>query len=281
MVARLALGLALSAGISLLARRRGSLTTSGVLGAIVVGTLIFGFGGWVRGLLLIAFFVSSSLLSYYRGIAKQGLTEKFAKGSRRDLGQVLANGGVAALLAIPIGLLGNTAPSYPLLALAFLGSLATVNADTWATEVGVLAKSQPRLITTGAMVPTGASGGVTAPGTLAALAGATFIGLAGFAFIQAAALATTGAWLLADWIVLPIATLSGLIGAVFDSVLGATVQAMYRCEACGVDTERTEHRCGATTRLVRGWRWLTNDWVNFIASATGAGSAALLAAIIL
>ena len=68
----------------------------------------------------------------------------------------------------------------PPLAFAFYGALATVNADTWATELGVLARSRPRLMTNGQTVPVGTSGGVTAEGTLAALAGALFIGVGRF-----------------------------------------------------------------------------------------------------
>jgi uncharacterized protein (TIGR00297 family) len=279
--------LLLSAGAGYLAHRRGALTRSGVFGAVLTGTAVVGFGGWVRGLLLIAFFVSSSVLSRYKDAAKAGLAEKFAKGSRRDLGQTLANGGLAALLCVPIGWLavaepgGSEASAYPVLALGFYGALATVTADTWATELGVLARSRPRLITTGRHVAVGASGGVTLQGTLAALAGAAFIGVVGFVLIQGAALATLGRWLLQDWIVIPIAAVSGLLGALFDSVLGATVQAMYRCDACRVETERTVHTCGRPARPLRGWHWLSNDWVNFIASGFGAGVAALLAVIIL
>ena len=84
-------GLILSMAIGYAGYRQGALSRSGVLGATLVGTLIFGLGGWEWGLVLIAFFVSSSLLSRYRGREKEALAEKFAKGSRRDLGQTLAN----------------------------------------------------------------------------------------------------------------------------------------------------------------------------------------------
>ncbi len=277
---QLLLGLILSLAIGGAAYWRRSLSASGVLGAAIIGTAITGFGGWVRGLVLIAFFVSSSLLSHYRDGRKADLAEKFAKGSRRDLAQTLANGGVAAVLAVLIGLNGK-GEAYPVLAFAFYGVLATANADTWATELGVLARSRPRLVTTGRTVPVGTSGGVTAAGTLAALAGAAFIGITGFLLIQAAARLTTGAWLLNDWIVIPIAAASGWVGAMADSMLGATAQAIYTCDRCGVETERTTHRCGAATRLTRGWRWLDNDGVNFLASVVGAAVAAGLAILIL
>lgn len=281
MARQLLLGLIFSLAIGGLAYWRRSLSRSGVFGAVLIGTLIFGFGGWVRGLVLIAFFISSSLLSHYRDHRKAGLAEKFSKGNRRDLAQTLANGGLAAAIACAIGLTGKDAAGYPALAFAFYGALATVNADTWATELGVLARRRPRLLTTGRQVAVGTSGGVTAEGFLAALAGATFIGFAGFVLIQLAAHVTTDAWLLSDWVVIPVAAVSGLAGATFDSLLGATIQAIYRCDGCDAETERLIHRCGRPTRLARGWRWLNNDWVNFLAAVAGAAVAAGLSLLIL
>ena len=100
MIGQLLLGLVLSAVMGGLGYWRRSLTVSGVVGAVLVGTLIFGFGGWIWGLLLITFFVSSSWLSHYRRADKEAVADKFAKGSRRDLGQALANGGLGAVLAV-------------------------------------------------------------------------------------------------------------------------------------------------------------------------------------
>ena len=97
---RLACGLALSAAIGLVAGRKGALTRSGALGAVLIGTLMFGFGGFAAGLTLIAFFVSASLLSRANEARKASLQEKYAKGSRRDFGQAIANGGVAAGLCV-------------------------------------------------------------------------------------------------------------------------------------------------------------------------------------
>ena len=132
-------GLALSAGIGWLAYRRNSLTRSGVAGAVITGTLIFGFGGWTWGLVLIAFFVSSTLLSHWRWADKAELADKFAKGERRDLGQTLANGGYGAALAIAVFLLvdlpgearlGN--PTYAFLTLAASSASVWLGAATMA-----------------------------------------------------------------------------------------------------------------------------------------------------
>jgi uncharacterized membrane protein len=94
---QLLLGLVLSLAISLVAYRQRMLSGHGVVGAVVTGTLTFGMGGWLWGWLLVVFFVSSSLLSRYRSADKAAVQARFAKGGRRDLGQVLANGGVGAL----------------------------------------------------------------------------------------------------------------------------------------------------------------------------------------
>src|ERR1700730_10465666 len=165
---RLLLGLLLSSGISLAAYRRGSLSRSGVGGAIVTGTTTFGLGGWAWGLSLIFFFVSSSLFSHFRAQDKaETATDKFSKGSKRDIGQVVANGGVATALAVGYGLLSSQKVRQLYLA-GYAGALATATADTWATELGVLSPRQPRLITTGKPVGAGTSGGITWLGTGAA-----------------------------------------------------------------------------------------------------------------
>jgi len=67
----------------------------------------------------------------------------------------------------------------------------------------------------------------------------------------------------------------GLIGALFDSLLGATVQAIYHCPRCQKETEQhPAHNCGTPTILLRGWRWLSNDRVNFLSSILGAAVSA-------
>ncbi len=264
----LLVGLIISLALGVIGYRRGALNGSGVVGALITGTLIFGLGGWEWGALLVAFFISSSALSFYRTRDKQGLAEKFAKGHRRDLGQALANGGAATLLAVfsrLLPLLGGRGAWEGGWFFAAAGAMAAVNADTWATELGVLSPHLPRLITTGRRVEVGASGGVTWLGTAASLGGALFIGLLGGLGLLALRQGgpTAGALLLA-------ATLGGLSGSLCDSLLGATVQAIYWCDACQKETERQVHRCSAQTRLLRGWRWLGNDMVNFIASVLGA-----------
>lgn len=260
MSAQIWIGLLLGAMIGYLAYRAGALSPSGGWAASLVGGLIFGLGGLAWAVLLLTFFVSSSLLSRAFAARKADLSEKFSKGSRRDYAQVLANGGLGALLALAHGLFpGQAWPWF-----AFAGAMAAVNADTWATELGVLNPEPPRLITTGQAVDRGASGGVSTTGYLAALSGAGLIGLGGMIFTRGQE----------AWLFLGVAVLGGLAGATFDSLLGATVQAIYVCPACGKETEHHPiHGCGTATVWRRGWPWLNNDAVNLIASLIGAGTA--------
>ena len=275
---RLATGLLLSTAIAWAGARRRSLSPSGAYGAVVVGGLIFGLGGWIWGLLLIAFFATSSALSHYRSAQKQAVADHFAKTGRRDLGQVLANGGVGVILA---AWYAATGASQPLLFFAFAGALAAVNADTWATELGVLSREEPQLITSGERVPAGTSGGVSRLGLAAAAAGAWFIGFLGLA-LQA----LQGVLFVMPWsgrmLWLPlVAGVAGLSGCLVDSLLGATVQATYYCTFCGKETEQPMHRCGRQPLYVRGWHWLDNDWVNLLASIAGALVAAFLGSLAL
>ncbi|MDX1614781.1 MAG: DUF92 domain-containing protein [Candidatus Promineifilaceae bacterium] len=254
MLVNLALAFLLSVLIAVLALWQGSLTVSGALGALFVGTLIFGLGGWVWGVLLGVFFVSSSLLSHFKEEEKRQAAEKFAKGHRRDLGQVLANGGPGALIALAHAVV-PAALWFPL----FIGMMATVTADTWATELGTLARRPPRLITTWRQVEVGTSGGVSPLGSAVSLLGGLVIGLTAGLLSPAIAL---GPALIGG-------AVGGMIGSLFDSLLGATVQRIYYCEVCQKETERRLHRGSHNTRPLRGWSWLDNDLVNLIASLVG------------
>jgi len=275
-IEQLFLGLLLSALIGGSGYWRKALTASGVIGAILVGTLTFGLGGWIWGLLLITFFVSSSWLSHYRRADKERAAEKFAKGSCRDIGQTLANGGLGAILALVFAYYPDS-----LLFAAFLGAIGTVNADTWATEFGVLSRVPPRLLTTGEEVAPGTSGGVTRLGTWASLGGALLIGTVATALTQIESLVSGGGWRLEAISYPLLAIVGGFTGSLFDSLLGATVQGIYYCDRCAKETESPVHRCGQTARRLRGYVWLNNDMVNFSASLVGGLVAASLAWLLL
>jgi len=250
------IGLLLGILVSLAAWRLGSLSRSGAWAAALTGGLIFGLGGLPWAALLLTFFISSSALSKAFKRRKTAVSEKFSKGSQRDWGQVLANDGLGTLLVIALAFY----PEQPLIWFAYAGAMATVNADTWATELGVLNPRRPRLLTTGQPVEPGTSGAISLFGTLATIAGAALIGLVGAVF------SPTGERLP----LILAATLGGICGSLFDSLLGATIQAIYHCSQCDKETERyPTHTCGTVTTHFRGWKWLNNDLVNLLSSLVG------------
>jgi uncharacterized protein (TIGR00297 family) len=254
---QLLIGVLLAVLIALVAWRAGALSISGAWAAVVTGGLIFGLGGLTWAVLLLTFFISSSALTRAFSKRKANLEEKFSKGSQRDWGQVLANGGLGALLVVGYAI----PPHYAWLWLAYAGAMAAVNADTWSTELGVLSEIPPRMITTRQKVERGTSGGITVAGILAALGGAAVIGIAAILFSSSQR----------GLAVLAIIILGGLAGSLFDSVLGATVQAIYWCPTCSKETERHPlHTCGSRTQQIRGLSWINNDVVNFACSVMGA-----------
>ena len=246
----LLLSVTLAMLVSSLAYRARALTRGGAAAAWVVGTLIFGLGGWRWAFALLTFFCTSTLLSRWRRRQKAGLG--FEKTGRRDARQVLANGGVAALSTIFPWLHLTTTPHAFVF---FLGALAAANADTWATEIGAGFSGQPYDIWTRKAVPTGTSGAVSGGGLLAALAGAALLGL--FSSTVATGLCVTA---------------SGLLGSLGDSWLGATVQAQWRDpRRPGHWTERPQPGPPG-----RGRRWMDNDRVNLLCTLLGALLAGML-----
>ncbi len=197
-------GFVLSLGISLTARTLRWLTIDGAVAAMLVGTLVYATGGWQRAGLLVLFVATSSVLTRWQASYKPH--PEHAAG--RNAAQVLANGAVATVLSV----YGALHPA-PWAAVAFAGAIAASTADTWATEIGLLAPSPPRLITTGQPTARGESGGITWQGTLAGCIGA-------------AAVAGAGAWWMGTPIVPVIA--AGSAAMLFDSFLGATVEGKYR-----------------------------------------------------
>jgi len=262
------IGLLGSAVIAGAALARNSLSPSGAAAAVFVGTPLYALGsaGWF--LPLIAFFVSSTMLTHWKRQKKSRLETDYEKSGRRDAGQVLANGGLGTLLC-----LAHAAVPNPLWQVSFLGAIAAVNADTWATEVGSLSRGQPRSILGGKPVAAGTSGGVTGTGLAAAFCGALFIGAVGLLGEAGAG----GRDILLP--ALPAVAVGGFIGALADSLLGATIQEMRRCPVCGRQVEAKIH-CGRTALHVRGIRGINNDAVNFLCSLAGAAAALLLTILV-
>ena len=227
------------------------LTRSGAIATSLLALIIYDVGGWQWAVPIVTFFVLSSLLSKYGRPRKKAFDHVFEKSSTRDWGQVVANGGVAGLVAILSGL-------YPLYDFypIYLGALAAVTADTWGTEIGVLAKGKTVSILSFKPVEPGTSGGISEYGTVGGAIGAAVVALSGYPWYTE--LRTT-----------LIVIGGGVVGSFVDSLMGATVQAQFRCGVCGKITERKLH-CGSATELYHGTRWIGNDVINGVCALVGA-----------
>lgn len=263
----------LNAGAGFGAWRRGSVTTGGGVAGAIIGASILLAGGFTYWIMLMLFFVSSTVASRLGVRRKTQLERMHEKGSRRDAVQVVANGGAAAVAVVALRLSGA-----PVFAFAAAGAFASVNADTWASELGVLSTREPRSVVTWRKLEPGTSGGVSLLGTVAAAAGSLLIA-AWFALsvgvgTNGAGVAAAGGRIAASTALFA-AWLAGFAGTTADSVLGATAQALYRDED-GAITERRQGTRGANERI-RGVPFVTNDVVNLVSSIVAAIVAALFA----
>ncbi|WP_175428303.1 DUF92 domain-containing protein [Bacillus solimangrovi] len=223
------------------------LTISGLIAASLIGLLILmGYG--VEGLIIIgSFFASSSIWSKYKANKKEKAQDKNAKSDRRDWTQVLANGGVAAFSAL-LGLItGNEVFYY-----SFVVGLAAANADTWASEIGVLSRREPFHLLKLRRVERGTSGAVSILGLFASLAGSSFVVIVAL-FVSESAI-------IHHFIPL---ILLGFCGSIIDTLIGAGIQVHYKCTVCGTETEKPIH-CSLGTKRIAGIRYVNNEVVNFI-----------------
>ena len=159
-----------------LAYALGMVSWGGALGGFIVGAAIYLSLGPPGFAVLALFVVGGSVLTRigYRSKERRGIAQ--SRGGRRGAKNAFANCGVALLCAFLAALLSSEA-----FAAAFVASLGAAFADTAESEVGQLADSAPRLITTLRKVPPGTDGAVSSPGTLAGFAAAGLTALLGLA----------------------------------------------------------------------------------------------------
>jgi uncharacterized protein (TIGR00297 family) len=267
-----ALGLALAA----VGYKKKSLDASGALAAIGVG---FGsiYADASFGAALAAFFFSSSAVTRIRSDIKRKVDEHFKDGGGRNWVQVLANGLVPTLIAAAFVVSGASAN----LASAYVGYYACCGGDTWASELGVLSKSKPRLITDPRReVTAGTNGGVTALGWAASAGGGAVVGSAFFvgralvesmggASAMSAASGSTSPMIEFLYIT-AFGAACGLFGSLVDSVLGATIQYSGYCS----ERERVVSKPGPTVTRISGLEFLSNSAVNLVSGIVTACVAA-------
>jgi uncharacterized protein (TIGR00297 family) len=273
-----ATGFLLNAAAALVALWRGWVDPGGAVAGLVVGGLIFAAGGPLFWAVLMVFFLSSTLIGRIRRDEKEWLKKVHEKGGRRDAFQVLANGGMGMLTAALYGLTRD-----PAWAAGFAVSFASSNADTWASELGVLSRARPVSFLSFKPAERGISGGVTILGTAAAAGGAALIAVTFACANLALGVFPRGFLAVAGFV-----AAGGLVGSFVDSLLGATLQGQYAADTAEqgtggeavMVTERRRTDEGAPNRLVRGLAFVNNDAVNFASCAVVTVAAVLLARLL-
>lgn len=198
------------------------LNLNGIIFADIVGLMVFFIGNIQSFLALTIFYVVAEA-------ATRIVHNKEEKHEQRTSSNIIGNAG-AALIALILGQ-----------GIAFFGAIAAALADTISSEIGLLSKNKPVLITTLKNVEKGTNGGVTLLGLFSGLLAAAIIGIVYYLTVQS------------SLTVAIIIMTAGFIGNLIDSILGATL------ERKGI---------------------LNNTQVNFLASSSGAIIAFVLTTII-
>jgi len=240
---------------------------SGAIAAVLVGCITC-LASCSFAATLVVFFISSSLLTKLNPAKKRKIEEDFKEGGQRDCVQVLANGGGGTLIALWYlflagGLEGCIEFGHhhllSALQVAFIGHYACCNGDTWASELGVLSKRDPILVTTGKRVPKGTNGGMSLEGTTASVAGGALIGLTFYVsnILLGACSGAKGQWQL-----IILGAMTGFLGSLLDSLLGATLQYSAYC----AHHQKVVGKPSSTTRHITGLDVLSNHQVNFVSA---------------
>jgi len=237
----------------------------GFLASALVGFSVI-YGGGLRWFLIVGvFFILGVAFTLYKYGYKKKIGGAQSKGGARNWPNILANGGLVSLIAAwNVFFPGTT------IAAMFLGAISASAADTAATEIGLLSRSRPRLVTHPSLVVSpGTSGGVSPLGFLGAAFATLVIGVMGVSL----------AIIPDPYILVLVCLVGGMFGAMVDSLVGASVQRKGYCTICLKATEDLRH-CGEKTKITRGVPYVENNVVNLISTIAGAaGALATLAAL--
>jgi uncharacterized protein (TIGR00297 family) len=185
--------------------------------AAAFGIVIVVFVGYPFLALLILFVVGSVLATRFRIEEKRSKNVQEGTAGERGISNVVAH------IVLPTGLAiagGWSPPLIPLPALAvlFASALAFGAADTFASELGVLAGSARSILTLRRVTP-GTNGGVSAVGQAWGFVGAAITAIVGLALFRlfSAAVPLAGVFLVS-------VVVAGFLGCQVDSILGETLE---------------------------------------------------------
>ncbi len=242
----------LSLIISILSYKLKFLSSKGAFAVFLLAIVIFGLGGLNWTVPILVFFVFSSLLSKIKRISIKTSEKHLNKFSPRNHLQVFANGGLGGILVI----INYFFPSQ-LFYICFVSSIAAVCADTWSTEIGTIKGTKTVDILSFKVVERGNSGGISLAGTLAGVVGAAIIALSSIFWLN-----------VKNFYYIIFIIFAGIIGNFSVSILGSSMQAKYKCNVCSEIVEKSFH-CSKSAVLIKGFKWMNNDTVNFATAVIG------------
>jgi uncharacterized protein (TIGR00297 family) len=225
-----------------------ALAGAAITASLMYGTVFFPYMPWRTALVPVLVLLVMTSLATRAGRKRKERLGVAENKRGRAASQVAANLGVAALVSNPFvqswliedGWIHTRIAPTPVFILG-LAALAEAAADTISSELGQVLSGHPRMITTFRRAEPGTDGAISVRGTVAGIAAAGIVSAA-------------GAWALdGGWPMLAVSWTAGVFGLLFDSLLGATLER-------------------------RGW--LNNDAVNFLSTASAAGFALGMLAVV-
>lgn len=246
-----------------------SLTIAGISAALVTGLIHSLPPDSLYLTLIVTFFLTSSKATKYKEEIKAQKTKVASANkdqSQRTYIQVFANSINASILLLILIFTTNTRHQ-DILRAGIIGQYAAVTADTWSSELGILSKSSPFLVTTFKTAPPGTNGAVSLTGLAAGLGGSALIGLVSILTAD-----FNGSNKLLVWIYF---ALVGLAGSIIDSVLGAYLQSSVVDTKDGLIIETVggvkldaDSVKDIETKKIVGHDVLSNNGVNLLMAAT-------------
>lgn len=234
----------LSLLLAIVAYLKKAMTKSALFLSFIFSFIITYCGGISSYLILLVVFLGSIIKNILFKKVSDNITKK--EGAK-DIFQILANVLLGTIFTILYKITNNS-----IYFIIYASTMAESLSDTLASDIGVHSKKEPLNILTFKKSTPGLSGNITFLGLASAFIGSFLISLIYYAFSS-------------SFIGILIITLSGFLGSICDSFLGATVQVKYKCSKCNIITEKTFH-CENKTNYYQGLKFINNDTVNFLSN---------------